>query len=139
MTDKPHPFTPEQEAWLRDLETTDEPQTHSLLHRVSDGKESFCCLGRACVALGLEGEPFTLGMTYLSESNVLPAQAVAKLRLRDDIGSFKFNGPTLSDDDDVATALTELNDSGRFSFKEIAAYIRANPENVFLPPEEEKS
>ena len=62
MSNTPYIFNADQEAWLRDLETTTEPQTTDVLHRLiadydDDGilisRVGYCCLGRACVTLGL--------------------------------------------------------------------------------------
>lgn len=107
-----------QEAWLRDLETTDALQCAGQL---TDG-EGFCCLGRAYVANGynakrdlFEGMLSSLGLNMAK-----------KLRLRSDLGAFKT--PDLIEG---AVSLTRLNDHKKFTFKEIAAFIRANPNEVF--------
>jgi hypothetical protein len=126
--EKPYPFNEAQLAWLHDLETTEEPQTRGMLFRpfpepgIHTGDDDFapgyCCLGRAIVVLET-GDNLNWS---------LPSEKTAKLlRLRDSNGSFS---PPVDD----RNCLAQLNDDG-WSFKKIAAYIRANPENVFLPPE----
>lgn len=126
-------LTTEQEAWLQALESDKYKQGQGVLHR---GNE-FCCLGVACDLLKDE---LTINQVasltrYNGEYQVLPALVVEKLHLRDNCGLFalsierintSFEGETI-----ICASLTELNDSGGYTFKEIAAYIRANPENVF--------
>lgn len=137
MTTKPYPFTPEQEAWLRDLETTEAPQTRGALHRLAKGSESpegYCCLGRACVVLGIEEREGIGPYAKFGEENAdtwLPGEAIKRLHLRTMAGTFVTKVHEIFD------SLTAMNDGG-WNFKQIAAYIRANPENVFLPPEEDK-
>jgi hypothetical protein len=138
MSDTPYPYNEAQELWLRDLETTEEPQTKGRLHRIlpSDDKEpGYCCLGRACVVLGLTPDdvsPFPCSGSYRGRTGGLPEFAFKRLRLRDDGGEllqpFVKEGRKMH-------SLYRLNDTG-WSFKQIATYIRANPYNVFLPPEE---
>ena len=117
-------YTPDQEAWLQDLEKTRAKQTVGNLH----DPEGWCCLGRACKVLGVPSvQLLGWGGTHWSfdgHRQDLPAKAVKTLRLRDDLGAF------LRPFGDFKT-LTEMNDKG-LSFKKIAAYIRANPKNVFI-------
>jgi hypothetical protein len=129
VNDKPYPFTPEQEAWLRDLETTEEPQTKRYLHLFSEHDDfsetlsaGYCCLGRACVVLGAtECKNGPIGL-FDGNSGRLSNPLMHRLRLRG-------RGQSM---------LISLNDRGK-SFKQIAAYIRANPHNVFFPSEGEAS
>jgi hypothetical protein len=135
MTNDPYPFNDDQEAWLRDLETTEEPQTMGYLHRIAQTDSApigFCCLGRACVTLGIPGKDDHTMTAYDGSYSLLPQSGVDRLRLRGDAGEMA-RAAIINDRDLVA--LTGMNDVG-MSFKEIAAYIRANPWNVFLPPEE---
>lgn len=150
MTTKPYPFTPEQEAWLTDLETTEEPQTTEFLRVTetvfsNDGQVinavGYCCLGRACIVLGIDQheneDSFITKFGKQRDEAMLPAEALVRLRLRDNTGTLvKGILPTNGNRIRIG-CLTDMNDMG-WSFKEIAAYIRANPENVFLPPEEDK-
>lgn len=124
MSDQPFIFTPEQEAWLVDLETTEEPQTKGALHRLR-GAIGYCCLGRVCVSLGLPESVLygTFGRFDGRETSLSPA-----VTLRMNLHS---GGGTLVEPVGPHTSLIELNDSGGWSFKRIAAYIRANPRNVF--------
>ncbi len=137
-------FTPEQEAWLRDLETTEEPQARGSLHKLiasDDSPAGYCCLGRACIVLGIEkkeaGSDYD-ATCFGEESCVsyLPEEGVKALRLASGDGTlikqpFVLKGKSYDN-------LTELNDCALLTFRQIAAYIRSNPENVFLPIEEEK-
>ena len=134
MNNRPYPYNADQEAWLRDLETTEEPQVKEYLH-ISGGrslKAGFCCLGRACVVLGVKttGKNDDLFVAYDGCDQVLTDPTIDRLLLRGTNGDFRdrwANGNS---------CLTDLNDRG-MSFKEIAAYIRANPWNVFKDPEEQ--
>lgn len=132
---RPYPFTREQELWLRDLETTEAPQTRGALHRLvpgSDAPAGYCCLGRAAIALGVpEVERGELGY-FDGKDGTLSDELAKTLRLRNGGGSLL--NPFA--DDPSVSSLTELNDDYEMSFKGIAAYIRANPWNVFLEPEE---
>lgn len=126
MTDKPYPFTPEQEAWLHDLETTEEPQTRRYLHLFEPHQDDndllqpgYCCFGRACVVLGVPEVRNGHYGSFKSMIGHLPNCARLRLRLKDN----------------ATDTLIEMNDGGK-SFSQIAAYIRANPENVFHPPQE---
>jgi len=134
-TAKPYPFTEEQEAWLQDLETTDAPQTKEYLHVQDDFRDikaGFCCLGRACITLGIPADTNMNFVKYDDLDNVLSDIGINKLRLHDDEGLFEepadIDGSTFG-------SLVAMNDNGK-TFKEIAAYIRANPWNVFKDPNE---
>lgn len=137
---KPYPYNADQLAWLHDLETTTEAQTKNVLHSVGeDGKAGFCCLGRACVVLGLVGTRSKITGThvlYHGLRDVAPSCVQKELRLRG-------QNALLAEQAHIQTAngviqvgtLAAMNDRG-MTFKQIAAYIRANPWNVFEAPEE---
>lgn len=131
MSDQPFIFTPEQEAWLVDLETTEEPQAMGDLHRFSGSPGAgYCCLGRACVVLGIkETRSGDLGF-FDGNTALLPDVAVEKLRLLSDGGRLKL---PVADGVRSHICLTAMNDAG-WTFKQIAAYIRANPRDVFTEP-----
>ena len=131
-------FTPEQEAWLHDLETTDAEQAYSYL-RTADG---FCCLGRACETLGAESVYndnngcFEYEGEVASLSNGLQYQ----LGLLDPLGGFEHSlrdsSPRDENGEHVIT-LASLNDDLLWSFKQIAAFIRETPERVFKKSDEQ--
>ena len=119
MTER-NQFNDAQEKWLRDLETTDAKQGKSELYE----DDRFCCLGRGAVVCGVSAEELcSISASTLRDDDALDRVRFA-LRLRDDCGSFMVNAA------ENITALTEMNDNGS-SFKEIAAFIRANPWQVF--------
>jgi len=127
MTDKPYPFTPEQEAWLHDLETTREPQTMRYLHLFEPHQDNndllqpgYCCLGRACVVLGVPEKRNGNYGSFDNHIGHLPTDARLRLRL-------KVN---------AIETLIGMNDDGE-SFSQIAAYIRENAWTVFVLPGEE--
>lgn len=129
-------FTPEQEKWLVDLETTEEPQYFEgglhLLPEPGVHAGGWCCLGRGAKTLGLpEGTRGRLGVFCAGTERLtswLPASAVAALRLRGTCGEFRRY---VAVGEETYGSLASLNDDAKWSFKQIAAYIRANPRNVF--------
>ena len=128
-------FNEHQENWLKALETTNELQGTSRLHTIENNKDYFCCLGIACVTLKLPKEKINNEIHYLSRAMVgannmyAPKTAVVLLKLRSSAGDLKN---PVKMDEGICSSLAEMNDAG-ISFKEIADYIRQNPENVFLP------
>lgn len=135
-------FNEDQEAWLHDLETTDAPQAMGKLHIADKG---FCCLGRACVLLHdkynlrrkevVDGGANEVSFMYADaeerlasdwRGSVLPNSIATALKLRTVGGHLKerFSERQFS-------MLTEMNDRGNWTFKEIAKYCRDNPSNVF--------
>jgi hypothetical protein len=131
MNDKPeYPYNADQLAWLHDLETTEEPQCTEHLHSTgTDMAYGFCCLGRACIVLGVqETDDEGPYVEYDGDPQILTEPTIKRLRLRGTNGDFRVP-------DDGASCLTDMNDKGK-SFKQIAAYIRTNPWNVFYDPED---
>jgi len=111
-------FNKWQKKWLEALESGEYVQTTGAL---CDGN-GFCCLGVACDVLGLEAEKQPSGMwLYDGHTGCAPQSVVKNLNLIDDQGQTRDPGKTLVD----------MNDGGQ-SFAEIAAFIRANPEKVFV-------
>lgn len=111
-------FTPEQEKWLAALESGAFRQARGMLRDLIAGGEAYCCLGVAChlgLARGDVGEVLTI-----SSAKALGLADVAGALLR----------PFLHDDGDLVRSLTEMNDVGT-PFAQIAAFIRANPWQVF--------
>jgi hypothetical protein len=107
-------FTPEQEKWLAALESGEWKQCREALRRVADdGSESYCCLGVANLVCGLsETNPDNLANTYRQ------------------LALYSRNGLVLAYPQDGPHELTAFNDNG-WSFAQIAAFIRANPWQVF--------
>lgn len=102
-------FTAEQETWLKALESGEWSQAKYKLKAAG----GFCCLGVAC-EIGLANGNENYNELDLGDDN--------RLRMRGPAGQF------LRPDD--YGALVEMNDSGK-TFSEIAAFIRANPWQVF--------
>lgn len=145
---EPYPFTELQEKCIRDLETTDAPQGRYAL----ESSKGFCCLGRFCVVAGAErvrtgiylsgnlcGEEridfqFSDG---LGSNGYLPVPLVPVLSLRDTRGSFEriVRIPGKGSYGSM-TNMNDADDNERLTFKEIAQYIRHDPWNVFLAPDE---
>lgn len=115
-------FTEAQEQWLQALEGGEWEQGYGSLWQMTDGQKCWCCLGVATAQLfpnhkfldDFEGESF---------SKIAPPGVVKMLKLRGECG--RILKPEIG-----ACALTEMNDNGA-TFAEIAAFIRANPWQVF--------
>lgn len=112
-------FTEEQKAWLTALESGKYAQGTGLMRSKSN---KFCCLGVAydLFGTGWVGPIHHYYETTTYDCHVLHRSVYSKLHLQTD------NGLTA----DGETSLTSMNDNG-MSFAEIAAFIRANPEQVF--------
>ena len=95
-----------------------------LLSKNKQGKDIYCCLGVAAEILNLP-------KLYIEKELSLTDNGEwEKLALRNGFGKLKYKAYNKQEDeyyDDLVT----MNDSGFWSFKEIAKYIRENPENVF--------
>jgi len=128
ITIKEFPYTPEQLAWLDDLETTDATQGIGYLHK----DDAFDCLGRACVTLGIPaeyGRAIRDGVvSYDGSVSVLSDSIQIMLQLRGDGGDFKQSEMA---GDYLVDSLITLNDAVGYTFKQIAAFIRSDPTNVF--------
>lgn len=109
-----------QRKWVKELETTNKLQGRKLLKNIAEGKEFYCCLGIA-------RELFEDDRYKDIKAAVLSDYMTKELGLNNPLGAFEkpyvLNGITFH-------SLAMMNDEG-FSFKEIAAYIKRNPENVF--------
>ena len=128
ITIKEFPYTPEQLAWLDDLETTEAAQGKGYLHK----DDAFCCLGRACVVLGVPAEYGRFirdgVVRYDGLVSAMSDSIQEILQLRDELGSFK---QVVMVKYEASKSLVELNDGLSYTFKQIAAFIRSDPTNVF--------
>lgn len=124
---EPFPYTPDQKAWLNALET----ETHEGVPLRQCQKKlfngvSYCCLGVACLVLGIPHETIGDGrFTFDHQAASLPAKAVSRLQLRGPHG--EHENPVLA----AGQALSSLNDVGRLTFPEIAGRILAKPRDYF--------
>lgn len=120
---------PLQEQWLQELESGRHNQGKGYLYQKNGETTKYCCLGVAAMFV-LKLEPFgTACMSIFSfdgsEENLL---AYEHIGLHDSAGKL-LERFTLRDIE--VASLAEMNDKG-MTFQDIAAYIRANPENVFV-------
>lgn len=134
-----HKLTDNQEAWLTALETGDYDQTTGNLN----DQDGFCCLGVACdIATEIghwEGSGSVRGfmpnepnhLDSINHSGLSPQMQVW-LGVYGALGQFKDDHSF-----DLArskgNSLTDLNDFGGMSFKEIATFVRENLTSVFKP------
>lgn len=108
-----------REAWLRDLETTEAAQCR---RRLKDFEYGYCCLGRACIVLIPLNPHYQHPQRDLAMQAVLSDESRMLLGLRDSSGASRNPLPHSTE---FLASLAELNDSGRFSFKQIAQWLRA--------------
>lgn len=110
-----------QQRWVEELATTSKRQGGFLLKEKRKDAEYFCCLGIAREMFGSYKDRKDLNATCLSD------ELTKEMGLRSPLGELKepysLNGIKFF-------SLAMMNDKN-FSFKEIAAYIKRNPENVF--------
>lgn len=126
-------LTPNQEKWLKALESGEFKQTTKVLENTGvAGHLGFCCLGVACVVAEREGVPVERHMS-LSEKVLKGVDLTAQPLVRQWLGLNTHNGfpTTLRILDANKLCLVNLNDNGK-SFKEIAQIVRANPEHYFV-------
>lgn len=129
MTGENFPFTELQLAWLDALESGEYKQGEGCLRQeVASGEFEYCCLGVAAELMGGEWErdyhmePFKLKGSNLLSS--LPYEMWLELKL------YHNQGGVAAGQSEARKSLAYLNDSG-YSFKEIAALLRTNPEKYF--------
>lgn len=144
MSEFKYQYNELQRKWLDDLKTTMEQQTRFYLHR-TDSKYGFCCLGRACVVANwpVVSADFRDVVTYgISEEDSnyegMPNSLVKELKLHNSNGGM-LNPSMIHEDGTAIKTLTLLNDKLEWTFRQIAEYIEANPDNVFTDYEEQKT
>ncbi len=114
---------PNQTKFVEALECEQYSQGQGVLNR--DGK--FCCLGVGCEVFEIKKDEMDTpdGVTVLygeyEHSSYAPYELV-------DILSLRNNSAFIVGEHE---SLVRLNDSGKYTFKDIAKIIRDNPENVF--------
>ncbi len=131
-------FSPIQLAWLAAIESDEFNQGTCKLTSVNGTEQFHCCLGVACVvynrmndALKLVVNDIKTAIVYDHQAFYAPWRVVEALRLRDEKGKFAEEVTLVyNSEPHLYISLADMNDGG-LSFKEIANYIRQNPENVF--------
>ena len=132
-------ITPKQRKWVETLETTTKKQGQRALHNIKD--DAYCCLG-ICESLFCDSESvYDKGsirpLTRFHHGGTdctffLTDRTTEELRFYDIYA--KLNTPITYKGEEYSS-LYKLNDDG-VTFKEIAAIIRSDPANVFIPDEE---
>ena len=117
-------FTELQEKWLQALESGKYKQTQGEL--CEGGK--YCCLGVATHVFNPDHQALKDNGWFrdgiVTRFRTAPPDVREALKLRDEHGDFVHTFDTFD-------GLVDMNDSGEFTFKDIAEFIRKNPENVF--------
>lgn len=132
---------PIQRAWIKELREHPERQMKEALGRVGpDGKTFYaCCLGQGLVCLrGLENvvvdgrivDTHPTGTVFGPGSDEnLPTFSYGELGLRSPSGHIDNTGPFKFDD--VAQALTDINDHNGNTWADIADLMEEHPEWIF--------
>ena len=119
-------FTELQEKWLQALESGKYEQTQCEL--CLNGK--YCCLGVATHVFDPDHQALKDNGWYPN-----PDHGVDKTAPKDVVEALKLNSKAGNFSDDNALggyeSLVDLNDDGDLTFKQIAEFIRDNPELVF--------
>lgn len=113
-----------QEAWLQALESDKYNQSTGQLYNYN----GYCCLGLACVV----AEAFNIHVERSESGVILGGNLHSQLSVFHELQLLDHEGRAkdMYIEGRPAT-LVYLNDTARKSFKEIAAIIRANPEQFF--------
>ncbi len=126
-------YTKFQRQWLQALEAGRYNQTQGWLGmRLGNKKVGYCCLGVAYKVAGVRPKL----ATDAGQENVLSFDGESGtlcVKMRDRLKLHGYNGKFLVEpriEGKHYASLADMNDKG-LTHKQIAAYIRANPENVF--------
>jgi hypothetical protein len=108
------------DKWIEALRSGKYEQGHFALKRDINDNECFCCLGVLCDISGLsewreDGSRFG----YLNSCELLPF-------LVQEWSGIKCSSPYL----DYSTSLIDMNDSGEYSFEDIAKFIENHWEKL---------
>lgn len=123
---------PFQKEWLNRLESFPERQHKGRLGRKTDDGYKACCIGEAALVCG-EGYFDNIGFLHTNSLEVEGVSSSNGLLNYNKMGLFGPEGPlkdTVVVKGETCGFLSVLNDL-HMTWPEIAAYIRANPENVF--------
>lgn len=118
---------PNQEKWLKALESGKYKQGQGYLCKIDNGKPRYCCLGVAAKVFLGEGKPSKHESLISWRGNYYYATPKIQrlLQLYDEFGA---SAPTYDD-----WSLVDLNDEN-YTFKQIAKMIRKNPNSFFKKP-----
>lgn len=119
---------PIQEKWVKALEDNPEEQGFNKLGNITDNK--YCCLGKLCMILHeIKGTTPTVTdiSSLIDNDSLFYLKSYKKAGLLDEAGELKEYAKI---DNKSYASLADMNDNG-CTWTEIAAYIRANPDNVF--------
>ena len=129
-------FTEAQERWLQALESGKYKQGTGVLRN----NDKFCCLGVACDVskVGEWEEPQNTDSVYTyKEMHSRAATGILPVGVQDELNMEHLDGQFVGENPSGEFySLVGMNDNG-VSHAEIAAYIRANPLQVFTRGAEE--
>lgn len=130
---------PNQEKWLNALESGEYMQGKGQLGvKSGDGECKLCCLGVWLVCSGngewLDNRLFDINADNDDESVL--EYSWRNLGLHNDSGRIEWSKASCEvardGDEEICGSLVSLNDSAGWTFAQIAAFSRANPEAVFM-------
>ena len=125
-------------VWVAALRSGDYTQTKQMLHRVTQDKASFCCLGVACELYrdSVGGEWVAVGnpewneqAKFMDDEGGL-SDSDLTLAVMDWLGLVNSEG-TFYDAEGVRFTLVGLNDQANRTFAQIADVIESKPKGLF--------
>lgn len=131
---------PLQDAWLRTLEAgTHKQGNHNLCEVMPDGDHASCCLGVACevlIANGVDVAVKRAGVRYHYDSGACYFNNYKFMCLRGYLGDIDRSLVKAKWRESLIghQTLSCINDNAGWDFKDIAKFIRENPEAVFTGP-----
>lgn len=134
-TNTPFKLGPIQELWMKTLEEHPERQYKSALGIVDETGEKYCCLGQGMVCFGLghlkdnRSHDGFYGFKELKNSQNLGGFPTSEEA--DIMGLHTIDGKEYINGDDTGRSMASMNDSGRYTWPQIAAVVRANPHHFF--------
>jgi hypothetical protein len=115
------------DKWLTALESGDYKQGHGRL-RTDQG---FCCLGVLCEVAGLRARHTITGFDYDASTGVVPGILASHMGMDCD-GKFSRGTLAESPTTDCLAAMNDgYNGNKRYTFAEIAAFIRSHHDHLF--------
>jgi hypothetical protein len=123
---KVYKFTELQEKWLQALESGEYEQTQDEL--CQGGK--YCCLGVATHVFNPDHQALK-DNGWFRKSDPRNATKTAPPDVRDALKLTDEHGTFLAEFE-YCESLVAMNDSSEFTFKDIAKFIRENPDAVFI-------
>jgi hypothetical protein len=118
--------------WVKALRSGKYKQGKKLLRSIED---AFCCLGVLCDLCGLWGEPGDTCYTFKSSGGQMPLELWTAMGFYNEYASIHWHeeARTWAEERKLGTdgCLAAANDSGSWTFNDIADFVEKFPECIF--------